>query len=88
MTSSAPLPPRRPALEIKVGSTTLTGPAAAAALVLVLGLVAGLVVLIRPTLRMSLSAALWVLFILYWGAAARNVAPTKSETWALIPWLF
>jgi len=76
-TSAGP-PPERRGLAIKIGSTTLNGPAAVAILVLLLGLVAALVVWIRPTLRMSLSAALWILFILYWGAAAKNAAPTQS----------
>src|ERR1043166_950056 len=78
--SSSGTPPRqRPGLAIKVGSTARAGPAAVAPLVLFLGLLTGLAVWIRPTLRMSLSATLWLLFLLYWNAAARNVAPTKSR---------
>lgn len=78
MTSSATPPHQRPSLAIQVGSTKLTGPAAIATLVLLLGLLAGLVVWLRPAPRMLVSATLWLLFLLYWGAAARNVAPTKS----------
>ena len=74
----ADLPPRRRWIAIKVGATTLTGPAAAAMLLVVLGLLAALLIWIRPTIRMSLSGALWIVFIGYWSAAARNVAPTES----------
>ncbi len=73
-----PLPQGRPTLAVKVGGRTLTGATAIAVLVLLLGLVVALLVWMRPSLGMLLSGALWVAFVLYWGAAAKNAAPTES----------
>lgn len=72
----------RPTLVVKIGAMRLTGLAAAVALLVVLGLIAGLVVLARPTFRWSplwVSAALWILFIVYWSAAAKNASSVKSS---------
>ena len=50
----------------------MTGPWAYVALLVLLGLIAALLVYVKPTLRMSLSAALWIPFIIYWSVAAKN----------------
>ena len=69
------LAPEPRTLTIKVGALTLTRPWVAVALVLILGLLTAWLAWIRPTLRMSISAAVWILFVVYWSAAARNASP-------------
>jgi protein-S-isoprenylcysteine O-methyltransferase Ste14 len=70
--------PQRPTAVLKLGKFTLTGtPAIAGLVVLLLGITAGIIAL-RPTLRMLLSGGLWIVFVAYWSAAARNAAATKS----------
>lgn len=64
---------------VKLPGVTLTGRSALVVLFIVLILIAGLVIYMRPTLRMLLSAALWILFIVYWNIAAKGAAPTKSS---------
>ena len=81
---TTPTNPQEPApdsrtLTIRVGALTLTKYGAALALVLILGLLTALLVWIRPTLRMSISAALWILFVAYWSAAAKSAAPPVSQ---------
>jgi protein-S-isoprenylcysteine O-methyltransferase Ste14 len=63
---------------VKLGKITLTGWSAVAALVVLLVLIVAVTIALRPSLRMLLSAALWVAFVVYWSAAARNAAPAKS----------
>lgn len=63
---------------LKIGPITLTGWSAVLALVVLLGLIVAVTIASRPSLRMLLSAALWVAFIVYWSAAARTAAPTKT----------
>ena len=70
--------PQRPTTVVKVGPVALTGWAAVLALVVLLALIVAGIIVSRPSLRMLLSAALWVAFIVYWSAAARTAAPTKS----------
>lgn len=66
---------------IKVGPLRVRGPAAGLTLLLVLVLIGGALVWVRPTLRMSLAAALWITFVVYWSLAARQKAPTlRSES--------
>ena len=64
--------PKDPTLTIQLGPAQLMGPWAAAALVILLAGIAALLVWMRPSLRMSLTAALWIAFIAYWGAAAKH----------------
>jgi protein-S-isoprenylcysteine O-methyltransferase Ste14 len=61
----------------KIGPMRLTGIAAVVALLVVLGLIGVLVFLMKPTLRMSLAAALWIVLTIYWTAAAQKAAPAK-----------
>lgn len=64
-------------LTVKLGRAELTGPWAIVALVCIVTLLVALLVWARASLRMLVSGALWVGFTVYWGAAARNVAPTE-----------
>jgi protein-S-isoprenylcysteine O-methyltransferase Ste14 len=68
--------PRRTAV-VKLGPITLTGWSAVVALVVVLGGIVTVTIALRPSVRMLVSAALWVAFIVYWSAAARGAAPAK-----------
>lgn len=61
----------------KIGPMRLTGIAAVVALLVVLGLIGVFVFLIRPTLRMSVAAAIWIVLTIYWTAAAQKAAPAK-----------
>jgi protein-S-isoprenylcysteine O-methyltransferase Ste14 len=63
---------------LKIGPITLTGWSAIVGLVALLALIVAGIIVSRPSLRMLLSAALWVAFIVYWSAAARTAAPAKS----------
>jgi protein-S-isoprenylcysteine O-methyltransferase Ste14 len=72
-------PAERPQTTLKLGGLTLTGPWAILALLVLLGLVTAAVVWSHPSLKMSLSAALWIAFVVYWSAAARGAAPTQSS---------
>jgi protein-S-isoprenylcysteine O-methyltransferase Ste14 len=63
---------------IKVGSTVVTGVPAVVILIVLLGLIAGLLIWIRPTVRMWSTGALWVAFLVYWSIAARSAAPAVS----------
>jgi protein-S-isoprenylcysteine O-methyltransferase Ste14 len=68
-------------LTLKLGGLKLTGVGAGVGLMVLLGLLTTLLIWIKPTLRMSLSAALWIGFVSYWNVAARNTAATvKSES--------
>ncbi|HEX3555254.1 MAG TPA: isoprenylcysteine carboxylmethyltransferase family protein [Thermoanaerobaculia bacterium] len=71
--------PERPVKMVKLGGLTLTGPWACVVLLVLLGSIAALLVYVKPSLRMLLSAALWILFIVYWSVAARNAASAKSS---------
>jgi protein-S-isoprenylcysteine O-methyltransferase Ste14 len=55
-----------------------TGAWAFAALVVLVGLVGAVLFWIKPALRMLLTGALWIAFVVYWSAAARNAAPAES----------
>jgi len=70
--------PQRRTTMMKVGPITLTGWSAVLALVVLLALIVAVIIASRPSLRMLLSAALWVAFIIYWSAAARMAGPAKS----------
>jgi protein-S-isoprenylcysteine O-methyltransferase Ste14 len=68
-----------PVTMVKLGGLTVTGPWAYVVLLVLLGLIAALLVWVKPSLKMLLSAALWIAFIVYWSAAARNAAPVRSS---------
>jgi protein-S-isoprenylcysteine O-methyltransferase Ste14 len=71
-------PPARPALTVRLGPVSLTGTGAVAALVCLVGLLAWLLVWMRPSGRMLLTGGLWFAFVVYWSAAAKNAAPAES----------
>lgn len=79
MTGDANPPAERAALMIRIGGLTIKGPAAIIVLLVILGGIVALVIYSQPSLRMLLSAALWIAFIAYWSAAARHAAPTRSS---------
>lgn len=64
---------------VRLGGLTIMGPWAIVILAAVQVLIVILVVRSRPSLRMLLSAAIWIAFLLYWNAAARRVAPVTSS---------
>lgn len=73
---------RAPALVLGLPGVTLVGGAAIAGLLVLVALVIALVIYFRPTFSLSplwISLALWILFIAYWSAAAKNSAPEKSS---------
>jgi protein-S-isoprenylcysteine O-methyltransferase Ste14 len=72
-------PSARPTAMVKLGPLTLTGPWAVVALVVLLAGVTAAVVALRPSLRMLLAGALWIVFIAYWSAAARGAAPAQRS---------
>lgn len=57
----------------------MTGAGAAIVLLALLGLVIVLLIYSKPSLRMTLSAALWIGFVWYWSAAARGAAPAQTS---------
>src|ERR1043166_5218771 len=74
---------KSPIIGVKVGSRVLTGPAAFLALLIVLAALVGFVVVVGATAgsALAISAALWILFIGYWTAAAATAAPaTRTES--------
>jgi protein-S-isoprenylcysteine O-methyltransferase Ste14 len=81
--AGGPAPPgTRPTVTIKLGRLTLTGWAAGIVLLVILGLIIGLIVYMKPTLGswpLWVSGAMWIAFVVYWGAAASKAAPTKSS---------
>lgn len=77
-----PLPNQPPTTMVKLGRLTLSGPPAAAAILVFLLSIAGLIVYLRPSMSnwpLWVSGALWLLFMGYWSAAARNASPAKSS---------
>lgn len=75
-------PTARPTPMLKVGGFSLTGSAAVVAqLVLLAGIIAA-VMYFRPTRNtwpMWASGAVWFGFVVYWSAAAKRAAPSKSS---------
>ena len=57
----------------------LSGGYAVVGFVFVLALLAGLLAYVKPTLRMSAAAAIWIAFTIYWSAAVRGAGPIKSS---------
>lgn len=71
----------RPQTTLKLGGLTLKGPWAILALVVLVLVCLALAIVIwsHPSLKMLLSAALWVAFVVYWSVTARGAAPTRSS---------
>jgi protein-S-isoprenylcysteine O-methyltransferase Ste14 len=70
-----------PALVVKLPGIRLVGGAAVVALLVIIALASALIIYLKPTFSWSplwVSLALWILFIIYWSAAAKNSAPAKS----------
>ncbi|HEY6329760.1 MAG TPA: isoprenylcysteine carboxylmethyltransferase family protein [Blastocatellia bacterium] len=73
---------RAPGPIIMLGPIKLTGAAAIGALITILALIGLLVAYLAPTFSWSplwISAGLWLAFLIYWGRAAKNSAPTASS---------
>ena len=71
----------KPAFGVKLGSRTITGPAALLVLLLPLAGLVALVVRFHPTAGnwpLWVSGGLWLAFIVYWSAAAGNSAPAAA----------
>jgi protein-S-isoprenylcysteine O-methyltransferase Ste14 len=66
---------------VKIGGLALTGLPAALLLLAFLAAIVGSIVLLRPAFGWSplwISAALWIAFIGYWSAAAKDASAAKS----------
>ena len=66
-------------LRLQVGNLKLSGRAAAAVALVLLLAIAALIVIMRPRVGMLISGTLWVGFVLYWSAAARNAASIERS---------
>ena len=74
-----PAPDQRPTPTVRIGKLTLTGPLAGVVMLVILGLLVALLIYAKPSLGMLLSGALWVAFMVYWGATAQKAALTQRE---------
>ena len=72
-------PPERPVARIQIGRLSLTGRSAQIVVFVLFGLIGALIAWSRPTLRMGLTGGLWIAFLVYWSAAARNEAKSASS---------
>jgi protein-S-isoprenylcysteine O-methyltransferase Ste14 len=73
-------PQERPQATIKLGGIVLKGPAATAASAVISALIFLAIFYSRPTIRMLVSAAIWIVMIVYWSISARNIRPVaKAE---------
>lgn len=70
---------RRPELRLKVGKSTLAGPAASIVALLVFALLVALVVWSKPSIGMLLAGGVWLGFVVFWGLTAGRRGSTKSE---------
>lgn len=71
----------KPTAVLKIGGVTLQGNAAVAAMVGIVLLIVALIYASHPSLRMLLSGALWIGFIIYWSVQAQKAAPaTRAES--------
>jgi protein-S-isoprenylcysteine O-methyltransferase Ste14 len=68
----------RPQLGLQIGRLKLSEGSAVLGLFVLLVLLAAFLAYIKPTLRMSVAAAIWMAFTVYWSAAARNAGPSRS----------
>jgi protein-S-isoprenylcysteine O-methyltransferase Ste14 len=71
-------PQARPQPMIKLGKFTLKGPAATVVTAVISALIFLAIFYSRPTIRMLVSAAIWIVMMVYWSIAAGKIAPTKS----------
>ena len=69
----------RSAPTVQIGALKLTGPAAVAAALVIVGGVVGLVIWARPSVGMLLSGLIWLGFTVFWSITAQRGAQTKSE---------
>ncbi len=76
---AATAPSKRPTMMIKIGVLTLRGPAAALVLLVIVAVLVVLIVRIHPRTGMWVSGGLWIAFIAYWSAAAKNSRAAKSS---------
>lgn len=73
--------PTKPTVAVKIGSLSLQGGAAIAALVAMLLLIVSVIYASHPSLRMLSSGAIWIAFIIYWSIQALKAAPaTRAES--------
>lgn len=71
----------KPTVGVKIGSLSLQGGAAIAALAAMLVLSVALIVAANPSLRMLSSGAIWMAFTIYWSIQAQRTAPaTRAES--------
>jgi protein-S-isoprenylcysteine O-methyltransferase Ste14 len=64
---------------IKIGGLTLRGPAAAIVLLVIIAVLVVVVFRMHPRTGMLISGGLWIAFIAYWSAAAKNSGAAKSS---------
>jgi len=76
---AATAPSERPTMMIKIGGLTLRGPAAAIVLLVIVAVLMVLIVRMHPRTGMLISGGLWIAFIAYWSAAAKNSGAAKSS---------
>jgi protein-S-isoprenylcysteine O-methyltransferase Ste14 len=74
-------PPSSPrqTVGLRLGSLTLTGPAAAAVGLLLLALIVTLIVRSQPSLGMLLAGAIWLGFTVFWSLTAGPRGPGRSK---------
>jgi protein-S-isoprenylcysteine O-methyltransferase Ste14 len=70
---------QRPALAIKLGSLTLSGPSATAAALIIVGLLVALIIWSKPSLGMWLSGGMWLAFIVFWSVTAQKRTGSRVE---------
>ena len=66
----------------QIGPLRLTGAAALVATIVLFGAIIAALVYYRARILsspLSISAALWIGFVIYWNVAAGNTVPTKSR---------
>jgi protein-S-isoprenylcysteine O-methyltransferase Ste14 len=84
VTKPPPLGPAGDARSIilQIGPLRLTGPGALVATFALLGAIIAALIYFRARILsspLSISAALWIAFVIYWSVAARDTAQTKSR---------
>lgn len=72
----------RPTTVLQIGALRLTGAAALFGLLAILAAIVALVVWLKPAFGWSplwISAAMWLAFLVYWSAAAKDASAAKSS---------
>lgn len=72
-------PSERPRITLQLGPRAVTGPWAIFALLVIIAGIVALLMYARPSPGMLCSGTLWLLFIVYWSAAAKNASPAKRS---------